>query len=217
MDPVGVALLVGAIVAYMLALQTGGQRAPWSSGLVVGLLVGFVAISLTFVVWERFQGERAVVVPRLLGRRAVGISCVCVAFFSGSYFLVIYYLPIYFQSVHNASAAMSGVYNLPLIFSVTAAMIASGIFISATGIAVPVQAAGAAVAIVSAGLLYTFDVNTSTATWIGYQILGGVGWGTAFQVPIIIGQSSASPEDMSSVTGMLLRKCRHRLIDDASR
>lgn len=206
MDPVGTVMIMGAIVMYILALQYGGQTKAWGSSDVIGLIVGFVVILIVFGVWEYFQGERAMVVPRLLKQRTVGISCIYVFFFAGSYFLVIYYLPIYFQSVDNVSPTMSGVNNLPLILAVTVAMISSGIFITATGLAIPIKVSGAAIAIIASALLYNLDIDTSTGKWIGYQILGGVGWGIAFQVPIIVGQGNADPKDMSSITAMILCK-----------
>ena len=39
MDPLGIALVMGGIVAYILALENGGQKKPWGSSLVIGLLV----------------------------------------------------------------------------------------------------------------------------------------------------------------------------------
>lgn len=199
-------MIMGAIVAFILALQYGGQTKPWDSSDVIGLLVGFVVILVAFIIWEYFQGERAMVVPRLFKQRTVAISCLYTFFFSGSYFLIIYYLPIYFQSVHNASPTISGVDNLPLILAVTVTMILSGIIITATGLPVPIQVFGAAIATIACGLLYTLDTDTSTGKWIGYQILGGIGWGFAFQIPIIIGQSNTDPKDMSSVTAIILCK-----------
>ncbi|KAH6894708.1 major facilitator superfamily domain-containing protein [Thelonectria olida] len=204
LDLMGAFLLVGAIVAYLLALQYGGQTKPWSGKTVVGLLVGFVAIGAAFGIWEWHLDERAMVVPRLMKERAIAVSSLFIFFFGGSYYLTIYYLPLYFQSVDNSSAIMSGVKNLPLIIAVTIAMIASGIFISATGHAALVQVCSSAVACIAAGLLYTLEVNSNAGKWIGYQILGGVGWGAALQVSIIIAQGSAAPEDISSTTAIIL-------------
>ncbi|KAK4245176.1 major facilitator superfamily-domain-containing protein [Corynascus novoguineensis] len=204
MDPVGVALVMGAIVAFMLSLQYGGQTAPWNSSVVIGLLAGFVLITAAFIVWEHFQGERAVIVPRLFKQRAICVSCLFAGIFVGSYYLVIYYIPIYFQSVGNASPTLSGVYNLPLIIATTISMITSGMLISATGHIAPLQIGGGVLAVISAGLLYTLDINTGIGKWVGYQLLGGVGWGLAFQIPIIVGQANADPEDISSVTAMVL-------------
>ncbi|EOD51779.1 putative major facilitator superfamily transporter protein [Neofusicoccum parvum UCRNP2] len=204
MDFGGTVLVMGALVMFILAMEYGGQSMAWSSGTVVGLLVGCVAIALVFVVWERFQGERAMVVPRLFRQRPVWVSCLYALFFGGPYFLVIYFLPIYFQSVDNASPTMSGVYNLPLIIAVSTSMVLSGIFITKTGLTAPIKVAGAVIALIATGLLYTLDVETSDGKWIGYQILGGVGWGIAFQVPIVVAQSHVEPEDISSVTAFVI-------------
>ena len=206
MDFVGVTLMMGALLSYSLAIEYGGQTKPWNSSDVIGLLVGFVSISIVFGIWEYYLGERAMIVPRLLMRRAVGVSSIFAFLFGGSYFLIVYYLPIYFQSIKNVSPALSGVYNLPLIITATAAIISASVFITATGLAVPVQVCGAAITVVGSGLLYTLDIDTSTGKWIGYQILGAVGWGSAFQVPIMVGQGNAEAKDIPSVTAIILCK-----------
>lgn len=66
MDFFGAIMIVGALVCYVLALQYGGQSKAWNSGVVIGLLVGFVVIVAAFIFWEAFLGERAIVVPRLI-------------------------------------------------------------------------------------------------------------------------------------------------------
>jgi EmrB/QacA subfamily drug resistance transporter len=204
MDFIGVAMVMGAIVSYTLALQYAGQAKAWNSSVVVGLLVGSVVISIAFVAWECVQGERAMVPPRLFRKATVGISSTYTYFFSGSYFLAIYYLPLYFQSVDGDSPAMSGVHNLPLILSVTTSMITSGTIITKFGHANLLMVVGAAIATIAAGLLFTLDIDTSTGKWIGYQIIGGIGWGLSFQVPMIVGQGNADPADLSSITAIVL-------------
>ncbi|PSR85775.1 major facilitator superfamily-domain-containing protein [Coniella lustricola] len=204
MDPLGIALIMGAVICYILALQYGGQTHPWNSSVVVGLLVGFVLIAVTFVVWEWYQGARAMMPSRLARHRVYLVSSLFAFFFAGAYFLLVYYLPIYFQSIDNVNPTQSGVRNLPLILAVTVATIASGILISSTGLAAPTMAGGAALAVVAAGLIFTLDIGSSNGKWIGYQILAGLGWGLAFQVPIITGQAVSPPEDLAEVTAMIL-------------
>ncbi len=126
--------------------------------------------------------------------------------FAGSYFLIIYYLPIYFQTIDGVDPAQSGVRNLPLILGVTFATIFSGASISSNGHAFPVLVVGATLATIAAGLIYTIDIGTSSGKWIGYQLLGGVGYGLAFQVPIIMVQASAPPEDLAAATSILTCK-----------
>ncbi|KAK6218005.1 T-complex protein 1 subunit theta [Pestalotiopsis sp. IQ-011] len=205
MDLVGVALVMAALISYTLALQYAGQSMAWGSSTVVGLLVGSAALAVAFGWWECFQGERAMIPPRLAKKRSVGISSAFTFLFSGPYFLTIYYLPIYFQSIDNASPTMSGVYTLPLILPVTICMTLAGFFVSATGHAAPLEVLGSALATIAAGLLYTLDVDSGTGAWAGFQVLGGVAWGLCFQLPIVVGQSGADDlADLSSITAVVL-------------
>ncbi len=204
MDPVGGVLVMGAIISYILALHYGGQTYAWSSSQVVGLLVGFVVLSAAFTAWEWCQETRAMVPFRLARDRVYIVSSVFAFFFSGAYFLIIYYLPIYFQAIDNVSPAISGVRNLPLILAVTISMLASGAYISITGIAAPIIVIGTALGTVCAGLLYTLDISTGEGKWIGYQVIGGVGWGIASQIPIITVQATAPAADLAEVTAILL-------------
>lgn len=204
MDLVGCALIMGGVIAYILALQYGGQTMPWSSATVIGLIVGFILIFIAFAAWEVYNGERSMITPRLFKHRAVWVGSVFIFFFAGSYFVLVYYLPIYFQSIDNTTPTQSGVRNLPLILAVTVATILSGGSVSQNGIASPIAVGSAALATVGAGLLYTLDIGTGSGKWIGFQILAGFAYGAGFQIPIIIGQATAAPEDLSSVTAIIL-------------
>jgi len=204
MDLVGTALVMGAIISLILALQYGGQTRPWGDSTVVGLLVGFVVIMIEFGLWEYHQGERAMMAPRLISRRMVILPSIYSMLLAGCYFVIIYYLPIYFQSIDGVSPTDSGVRNLPIILAVTFSTIGAGAFISKTGHAVPITFVGAALATIASGLIYTFDIGTPTGKWIGYQILAGFGYGMAFQVPVIIVQAQSSAEDMAASTAILL-------------
>ncbi|KAL1798642.1 hypothetical protein ACET3X_002679 [Alternaria dauci] len=204
MDPLGIVLIMGSIVAYILALENGGQEKPWDSSLVIGLLVGcFVAIIVTFVVWEIYNDERSMLPPRLLRERTLWQPSVFIFFFSSAYLVLLYYLPIYFQSVDNRSAINSGVLNLPLVIAMVIGSIVSGGVVSKTGYAAPFMNAGAILGTVATGLMYTFDIGTGLGKWIGYQAFYGLAIGLGFQMAINTAQANATIEDMSSATATL--------------
>jgi hypothetical protein len=206
MDPLGVALVMGGIVAFILALENGGQKKPWDSSTVIGLLVGFMLIWIAFIVWEIYNGERSMLPPRLIRRQTIWQPSAFVFFFAASYFVLLYYLPIYFQSIDNRSAINSGVLNLPMVISLAMGSTISGIVVSKTGHAAPFMVFGTVVATIATGLMYTFDIGTGVEKWIGYQILYGLSVGLGFQMGINIAQANASMEDMSSVTAMIFCK-----------
>ncbi|CAK7566860.1 MAG: hypothetical protein SEPTF4163_004814 [Sporothrix epigloea] len=204
MDPVGTILVMGAVISYILALQYGGQTAAWNSGKVIGLLVAFVVLSIIFAAWEYFNGERSMIVPRLIASRNVWPNALFAFFFASSYFTIIYYLPIYFQSIDNVSPTQSGIRNLPLILAVTIGTILSGAVISKTGIATPFLPPMTAIAVVGTGLLYTLGIGSGHSKWIGYQVLAGFGYGFTFQIPIIYGQATSKPQDLAPTTALIM-------------
>lgn len=206
LDPVGIALCMGLIISYGLALEYGGQRKAWNSSTVIGLLVGFVIIGAAFSAWEIYQGDRAMIPRRILLQRKVWFSSLYAFALAGSYFISLYYLPIFFQSIQNVNALVSGVHNLPAVISLVFSTVGAGVFVSKTGHAVPIAAIGSVLATIGAGLLYTMDGSTSTGKWIGYQIIASWGWGLAYQMPNIIGQSGTKDSDISTVNGVILCK-----------
>jgi hypothetical protein len=204
MDLPGAFVIMAAIVCYILALQWGGQTKPWNSSDVIGLLVGFVLITMLFIAIEWYQGDRAMIVGRILKDRTISVAVLFIFFLGGAFFLLLYWLPIYFQVVSGVTASQSGIRNLPLILGTTIATILSGILISAYGHFVPFMIIGSIMATIGCGLLYTLNTTSSSNHWIGYQALAGLGVGLAIQVPIIAGQATVSSDDLSSVTAMIL-------------
>lgn len=204
MDLPGTFTVMAAVICFLLALQWGGQASNWNAGKVIGTLVGFAILTIAFFVIEYFQGERAMIVGRILKDRTIYISMAFIFFLAGGFFLLVYYIPIYFQVVSGVSASQSGVRNLPLILGCTIATITSGGLISAFGHFVPLMIAGSAAGTIGAGLLYTLSPTSTSAMWIGYQALAGLGIGFALQIPIIATQAVSAPADLSSATAMVL-------------
>ena len=69
LDLNGTALLLSAVICYILALQWGGTIKPWSSPDVIGCFVGFGTILLAFVANELFMGDRAMLQRQLITKR----------------------------------------------------------------------------------------------------------------------------------------------------
>jgi MFS family permease len=71
MDLPGTFIILAGIVCLLLALQWGGTSKAWNSADVIGTLVGFCLLTITFVVVEYLQGERAMLVPHVLKKREI--------------------------------------------------------------------------------------------------------------------------------------------------
>ena len=210
-DPVGIALAMGGITCFILALQYGGNTHPWNSGVVIGLLVGFCLLVIALAGWEIWLGDFAMMLPRLYKQRSLSTTAPYQFFFMGSYIVLLYYLPIYFQSILGASAIRSGVNNLPLVLAAAVFAIAGGAVVMKTGRAQQVMFVGSMLATIAIGLIYTLDIGTSKAKWIGYQFFTGASMAFAIMHGLTIAQASVSPEDLPAATANLLCTCAHPL------
>ncbi|RYP18867.1 hypothetical protein DL765_003655 [Monosporascus sp. GIB2] len=193
-DPLGVLLLLGSLLCYFLVLQWGGISKAWNLSTIIGLLVGWILISAAFAANEWWQGERALLVLRILKIRGIAAVAAFVLFMYGAYFALLYNVPLYFQAVNGLSARDSGIRTIPAILATSATSMISSIVISKVGVFQPFLIAGGALAAIGVGLIYTFDLDTSLGKEIGYQIIFGVGTGVV-QIPATVGGALASNED----------------------
>ena len=73
----------------------------------------------------------------------------------------------------------------------------------------PLITVGSSLFAIGAGLVFSLDVHTSSAKYLGYQLILGIGQGLAIQVPIIVCQAFSEPVDVPAVTAIVL--CRFLL------
>lgn len=75
MDPLGLSVLIGAIVCFILPLQWGGITKPWSDSSVIGTLVGCLLLLIVFVAIEIRMDDRAMLQGSLLGKKVIRVNC----------------------------------------------------------------------------------------------------------------------------------------------
>lgn len=93
---------------------------------------------------------------------------------------------------------------LPLVISQTIASISCGLGVTTTGYIWPFMTAASVFTAVGAGLLTTFQVNTSVERWIGYQIIYGIGMGLAAQTPLMVAQNVVALEDIAIASSLIM-------------
>lgn len=204
LDPIGIFLIMAAVICYNLALQWGGLTRPWNSSTIIGLFVGFALLLICFCIDQWWSDERAMLPKRLLKNRYIYHGMTYSFAIAGTYFLVLYFLPIYFQVIDNVSPIQSGVRNLPLIIAITIATVSSGIGITVTGRPLPFMVVAGVLSSIGVGLLFTLTIGSSSASWIGYQVLTGLGLGLGFQVPISAVQATLPQIDIPSGSAMII-------------
>ena len=154
--------------------------------------------------WEIWLGDYAMMLPRLYKQRSLSTTAPFQFFFMGSYIVLLYYLPIYFQSILGVSPIESGVNNLPLVLAAAVFAVAGGAVVAKTGRAQQVMLVGSMLATVAIGLIYTLDIGTPTAKWVGYQFFVGATMAFAIMHGLSIAQAYVGPEDLAAATSNLL-------------
>lgn len=189
LDPVGNALLLVASVMLFLPLQCNELGFAWGSARIIGLLTGSGVVAIIFIVWNRFKGDEALIPPKIIGQRSVAVSCVAAFFIYGVMLIHSYYLPIYFQAIRNASAIRSGVDMIAYMLANAFLSLFTGILVSKIGYYTPPAIIGGAIATVGCGLISTLQIDTSSAKWIGYEVLVAAGLGMSIQQGFIAVQT----------------------------
>ncbi|CAH0018993.1 unnamed protein product [Clonostachys rhizophaga] len=196
-DPLGLVLMFSGVLCFFLAVQWGGVAKPWNSSEVIGLLVGCVVLLALFAINEWFQGDRALIVYRLLRTRSIGGCSGLIFFLNAANIALQYNLPIYFQAIQGDSPVQSGIKMIPSILSTAISTIVASIAIGKLQFYQPFLIASGLISTIAGGLIYTCDISTGLGPIIGYQILYGVGTGLGVQTPNLVATVSSRAEDVS--------------------
>ncbi|KAL0580750.1 MFS sugar transporter [Marasmius crinis-equi] len=203
-DSWGTLVFIPAIICLLLALQWGGTQYPWRNGRIIALFVVFGVLIIIFIGIQIWKQDDATVPPRILKQRSIMASAWFAFSLGASFFIMVYYIPIWFQAVKGTSAVKSGIDNLPMILGVVIASLISGAMISATGYYTPWMILSTILASIGSGLISTFKPDTSSAKWIGFQVIYGLGIGVGMQQPLMAAQTVLPLEDVPSGTAIIV-------------
>ncbi|CAB5331361.1 unnamed protein product [Rhizophagus irregularis] len=205
-DYIGTIVVVGSTIALLLPLNWGGNEYPWSSPVIIVLLVvGFVGYIIFGLVETKLAIEP--VAPPHLFKRLHVVGCFTTNFFQGmAFFSLVYYVPLYFQVVKGDSATTSGLELIPLILGVVIASVSSGQAVSRTDKFAyrTLSMTGAALIAIGSGLITLWDENSGRAPQICYMIIAGLGIGLIMQTTLLCGQGIVEYKDVASVTALLM-------------
>ncbi|KAK4235620.1 MFS transporter [Achaetomium macrosporum] len=199
-DWTGVILSIGSTLMFLLGLSFGGETYSWRSATVICLIVfGFVGWVLCFV-WEARMATYPLMPTRIF-KRIPNLAILGVCFIqSYAYIASAYYLPLYFQAVLSADPILSGVYLLPTALSLSAASIATGVYMGRTGQYLAPMYLGFLLQTLGYGLFIDLGPTADWAKIILFQIVTGLGVGPNFQAPMVALQSFISPRELAAAT-----------------
>lgn len=202
-DPVGTILFAPSIISLLMALQWGGTTYEWNSGRIIALLVVFGVLLLGFAVVQPLMGDNATLNVKAVTSRHTACAALYSFCVSASFFVMAYFIPIWFQAIRGASAVRSGIDLLPFMIAIIGSIMSGGYLCSKVGYYNPFMFAPITLGAAGAGLIYTWDVDTSTSRLIGYQILYGVGVGLGIQQAIVAVQAGSKNVDIPSGIALL--------------
>ncbi|KAJ5649756.1 uncharacterized protein N7484_003479 [Penicillium longicatenatum] len=221
LDIIGFLLLGPTLVMFLLALEWGGTTYPWNDTMVISLFCGSAGNLALFFGWEYNKGDAAIFPWKIIKQRVISSSSLTMFFLYANSLISSYYLAIYFQGVRGEFPMFSGVYTLPGVIAQMASGLTSGLAgmyrrpvlphdwvtnaykVTRLGYYLPSAVTGTVLSAIGSGLMSLFTPHTSTATWIGYQIIAGVGRGCAVQMPLIAVQNNIPPSKIATFGGAL--------------
>ena len=177
-DWAGAALIVATFVPLLLALSWGGHTYPWASPVIIGLLVGSLAM-LALLLWVETQVINPVVPLQMFKIRTFWTANLASFIISMSFLGVVTYLPLYLQLGLGAAATQSGIAMLPLMGGLILASTVCGQLVTRTGRYKPFMLGGGAMLLIGVFLLTRLDENATVLSVSWRVFIVGLGLGPA--------------------------------------
>ena len=119
LDFIGAALIMAAAVSFMLALNLGGVRYPWSSPAILSLFAISLVVGIGFV-WRLATAPEPLIPISILSDPIARYAIAANAFGWGSIVGLNIFLPMYLQSVMGLSATAAGLSLMVIMATVNA-------------------------------------------------------------------------------------------------
>ncbi|BBK30800.1 EmrB/QacA subfamily drug resistance transporter [Stella humosa] len=202
MDFAGAGLMVAATTTLLLALNWGGVRMPWSSPVIMALLVTSAMIWLLFIARIRTADE-PLIPSELLRNSVVMLGITSAGFGMGTFMGLTFFVPIYLELVVGLSASQSGLALIPLLVGTVTGAITSGNVMARVRHYKRLPMVGLAI---STSALATLALFPQGLPLWGLEILFAVasfGVGTSFPVTTVCIQNAVQMHMMGSATATM--------------
>ncbi|KAF2021707.1 MFS general substrate transporter, partial [Aaosphaeria arxii CBS 175.79] len=202
-DFIGATLMTLTILAFLLPLEIGGVKVPWSSPLIFSLLSSGVFLAALFLLSQAYIAKEPIFPLELLRQRDVVASIIVSSCQGGAQMGLMIAVPLYFQITANASNTVAGAHLFPAVFGNAVGGILSGIIIKRSG-RYKSLVLFATLAAASAYLLLILRWHGNT-NWLEslYIFPGGFGTGIAQSALFISLQAAIDPSHMAVAAASL--------------
>lgn len=198
-DYLGAVLLAASLAAVVLVTDLGGDAYPFSSPLMIGLIVVAVVGLIAFIFIER-RVEEPLLPLRLFRIRDVWVTS-ALGLISGFALLgSITYLPLFLQTVKGMSPTESGLRTIPFMAGTLITSTLAGQIASRTGRYKIFPIIGTAMVTLALFLISRMTAETTKLTIVGLMLLLGLGIGFFTQMLVIAVQNAVEYHDLGVAT-----------------
>jgi len=199
LDPLGLVLSAGGVLAVVWGVIHGADDGWTSTGVLTALIGGALLLGL-LIAWE-LRTPDPMLPLRLFRSRAFRVSNTTVFTFSVGVFGSIFLLAQYFQVVQGFGPLQSGIRTMPWTMAPMVVAPLAGLIVDRVGARNLLTAGQALLAVALAWMAAVASVDASYVAFVGPFLLGGIGMGLTFAPGATVVMASASPEDRAMASG----------------
>uniref|UniRef100_UPI000B1E5A4D MFS transporter n=1 Tax=Nocardia amamiensis TaxID=404578 RepID=UPI000B1E5A4D len=199
LDPVGLILSAGGVLAVVWGVIHGADDGWTSSGVLFALIGGAVLLGC-LIAWELHTPDPMLPL-RLFRSRAFRVSNTTSFTFSVGVFGSIFLLAQYFQVVQGYGPLQSGIRTMPWTMAPMVVAPLAGLIVDRVGARTLLTTGQALLAVALAWMAAVSSVDASYVSFVGPFLLAGIGMGLTFAPGATVVMAAAAPEDHAMASG----------------
>ncbi len=199
MDYAGAGLLAVLLSGIIIVTDLGGIRYPWTSPIILGLVL-VTLVSLVLFLYVERRAKEPVLPLRLFANRTFTIATLTGLIVGFALFGSVTYLPLFLQVVKGDSPTASGLRMIPMMGGMLVSSIFSGQLISRTGRYKAFPIIGTGVMVTGLFLISRMRPDTSLTTAALLMMTLGLGLGMVMQVLVLAAQNAVDQRDLGVAT-----------------
>ncbi|CAI7640702.1 unnamed protein product [Penicillium glandicola] len=210
LDFVGSFLSVCWLIPILFALQEGGSQYSWSSGEIIGPLVGGIVALITFIAYETWlqnqNNSREPIFPvKFLQDPVQGLLLLNVLFTGFAFYTSIIILPQRFQAVNSVSASRAGVLLLTFTLTVPVFSLLAGIVLAKKPeLTYYLLIIGTGLVLTATACFSDLPVDHAISNrQYGFEVLMGAGLGVLSSTPYVALKMTFPERDTATGTGAM--------------
>ncbi|KAI1208040.1 MFS general substrate transporter [Annulohypoxylon truncatum] len=204
-DFLGAIFLGSGILSLLLPLRIAGQEVPWTSPIVLSLLIIGAVLLTLFIVTEMRWAKEPIFPLRLLRNRDVVFSYLIMGCQTAAQVGMMFAVPLYFQVTQRSSSTVAGAHLMPAVIGNTIGGLLTGAWIRRTGyFKAPLVFAGVVSFVCYALMILRWKGETDWAESL-YIFPGGFGTGMSLNAVFVALQAAINPMDRAvAASGLYL-------------